>query len=477
MSSSSSGPRIHCDSCGKKYRWNEKVAGRKVKCQCGAVMHVPAEAPTGDGADVMVKSRGVERPAMPSEKAANPVPPEDQYELDLGDPAPKAPAAPPAPSNQPSEAGGPAHAAHAAAPQESASSSAGAAQTACPSCGQQVRAGAVLCVGCGYNIKQGAKLDTTVGKAVQQGAGPAIGDGSLVYDSPVDGFFGKLSRSWEFAKISYGIIWDFKGLLIFPILSFISSVLVFASFFVPLLMNEDFLAQINAVLEAEGGDAEINPMAYVVAALFYFVNYFVIVFFNTALTACAMKVVNGEPPTIGYGFSIAIKRLPQIIGWALVSAAIGLILKVIENTSEKFGTIVAALLGTAWTVLTYFVVPVLVVEGVGPVAAVKSSVKTLKGSWGEAALGNFSMGLLAFLVMLPVVAIIAVLGFLAASAQNMVLLGVVVAVGLVVLSIAAAANSAADMVFKAVLYNFSTGRAVPAGLDQDVLASAFGRKK
>ena len=86
----------------------------------------------------------------------------------------------------------------------------------------------------------------------------------------------------------------------------------------------------------------------------------------------------GDAPTIGFGLRIAVKRLPQIFGWAVVSATVGLILKMIENANDKVGAIIAALLGTGWTVLTYFVVPVLAVEGVGPVKAVKQSFDTLR---------------------------------------------------------------------------------------------------
>ena len=47
------------------------------------------------------------------------------------------------------------------------------------------------------------------------------------------------------------------------------------------------------------------------------------------------------------------KRLPQIVGWSLVSAVVGVILKAIENSNKKAGRLVSALFGAAWTAVTY----------------------------------------------------------------------------------------------------------------------------
>ena len=284
--------------------------------------------------------------------------------------------------------------------------------------------------------------------------------------------FEKLSRSWEFAKISYGIIWDFKQLVIFPVLSTIAAILVSASFLLP-LWGTGTLEQWSQFMDDEQAGAG-NVAMYVTAFCFYFCNYFVIVFFNAALTACAMKVIAGEAPTIGYGLSAASRRLPQIIGWALLSAVVGVVLKAIENAHEKAGQIVAALLGMAWTIMTYFVVPVIVMDGVGPIEAFKRSAGTLKKTWGEALVGHFSLGLLSFLLMLPVLLVAAGLVYLAISAQSMVATVVAIALAVLLIAIGAAVTSAADVVFKALLFNYATDRAVPEGLDRSTFADAFG---
>jgi len=279
--------------------------------------------------------------------------------------------------------------------------------------------------------------------------------------------FDRIARSWEYTKISYGIIWDFKSLLVFPIISGFALLLVMASFLLP-LFGMGVLSQWQAA--GRQGVAQ-DPVFWIVTFLFYFCNYFVIVFFNSALISCAMSVMRGEVPTVAGGLARAAKRLPQILAWSLVSAAVGVVLKVIER-QEKIGAIVSAILGTGWAILTYFAVPVLVMEGVGPIEAIKRSFATMKATWGESLMGHFSMGFLNFLLFLPILAVIILLGMLSAqSPTGLIAVGVLAAL---LIGIYAAVTSAADTIFRALLYSYASGRVMPANIDPDVFAHAFG---
>ncbi|MDY7109179.1 MAG: DUF6159 family protein [Planctomycetota bacterium] len=292
-------------------------------------------------------------------------------------------------------------------------------------------------------------------------------------------FFQTLSRSWEFAKISYGIIWDFKQLLVFPLASTLAAAAVLASFLLPLWGTGTLEAWLEFVSREEATQASTADQVwmYITLFLFYFCNYFVITFFNTGLVACAMKVIEGDVPSVGYGMSMAGRRLPQILGWALVSAIIGVVLKAIENAHEKAGRIVAAILGSAWTALTYFVVPVIVMDGAGPVTAIRSSIGTLKQTWGTALVGQFSLGFLSFLITLPVILICIGLGAWAAMSGSIMGLIAAIVVGVLLIVIVSAVSSAADTVFKALLYNFATGRSVPANIDTGSFRDAFAPKQ
>ena len=129
--------------------------------------------------------------------------------------------------------------------------------------------------------------------------------------------------------------------------------------------------------------------------LFYFLNYFIVIFFNSAVIACAILRMRGGEPTLSIGFNAALSRLPQIVGWALVAATVGLILRALENVARKrgnlVGQIVAGLLGMAWSVVTFLVVPILVVEKKGPFEAVKESAALLRKTWGEQLVGGLRL--------------------------------------------------------------------------------------
>ena len=283
-----------------------------------------------------------------------------------------------------------------------------------------------------------------------------------------------LRRSWEFTKISYRIVWEHKALVIFPLLSTIAAIIVTASFLLP-LWNSGQLEQWMHAAD-EGGAGEGGMGMVVTAFLFYFCNYFVIIFFNSGLTACAMQVLRGQDPTIGDGFSMAAKRIHQIFGWALVSATVGVLLRIIENAHERAGQIIAAILGTAWTAMTYFVVPVIVMEGAGPVEAFKRSLRTLRATWGTALVGHFSLGLIGFLVMLPFILVAVVLFVMASASGSTASVVLAVVLGGLVIAVGAAVTGAADVIFKAVLYEYATGRSLPSDIDTAEFRSAFAPK-
>src|SRR3972149_2362376 len=158
--------------------------------------------------------------------------------------------------------------------------------------------------------------------------------------------FDRISNGWALARQSFDVLRLDKEMLVFPLLGGISCIFVLASFALPMWFTDAI-----QVL-ADDGKLPNNPLAYVVVFAFYFVNYFVIVFFNSALVACAVIRFSGGDPTVSDGLQAAAARLPQILAWSFVSATVGLILKAIESRSEKLGQFAVALGGMAWGAAT-----------------------------------------------------------------------------------------------------------------------------
>lgn len=280
--------------------------------------------------------------------------------------------------------------------------------------------------------------------------------------------FERISNGWLLTKESWNVLKLDKELLIFPLLSGIACLFVLASFAGP-LWSTGYLDAIS-----DNPDAARDPLSWVILFAFYFVNYFVIVFFNSALVACAVIRFRGGDPTLGDGLNAAVARLPQIAGWAALSATVGVILKVIESRSENVGKFAAGLLGAAWSIGTYFVVPVVVVEKLGPIEAAKRSVSILKQTWGEALAAHFGIGFIVFLATLPAIALI--VGGVIVSATATAALGfVLIAFGVIGVMLVSLISATLNTIIIAALYLFAADGKGPEQFDERLLRSAFAR--
>jgi hypothetical protein len=264
--------------------------------------------------------------------------------------------------------------------------------------------------------------------------------------------FTKLSYTWEIMQASWSVLKRDKAMILFPLFSGIACLLVLLSFAAPFILV--YLPALKGSLGHLTPQQRLFGWAYLFS--FYFANYFVITFFNVGIVACAVVRMAGDEPTLGTGLRAATRRLHLIAGWALVSATVGLILKLIESYSKKFGRIIAGILGAAWSIMTFLVVPVLVVENKGPVDALKESLTLLKKTWGTQLIGNFSFGLIFVLLMLPAFLVIGFSVYLMSAASAT--LGLTV-LGLAIIYILALAliQSALHSIFQAAVYMYTQG--------------------
>ena len=281
--------------------------------------------------------------------------------------------------------------------------------------------------------------------------------------------FERLTTGFQLAKQSLGVLRLDKELLLFPIFSSIACIIVMASFAVPI-----FFSGMLDGLGEEGASSGQNILMYVLGFLFYFVSYFVIIFFNSALVACAIIRLKGGDPTVSDGFGAAMARLPQIAGWALVAATVGMILKAIESRSERVGQIVSGILGMAWSITTFFVVPILVVEKAGPVEAVKRSVGIMKKTWGESLAAKFGIGLFTFLASM--LGLLPIAGGVFMLQASPVAGGVLIGVGVLWILLVSLISSALNSILLAALYIYAAEGKMPEHFDSNMIQGAFGAK-
>jgi hypothetical protein len=282
--------------------------------------------------------------------------------------------------------------------------------------------------------------------------------------------FERFSRSWSLIKASASVLSQDKELLLFPLMSAISTVLVAACFVLPLFGMGAFDGL------SEHGAEGIQPLAYVFAFLFYLAQYFVIFFFNTALVGAAMIRLDGGDPTVRDGLRIASGKLGAIFGYALIAATVGLLLRALQERAGWIGRAVAGLIGMAWTVASFLVVPILVTRDVGPIEAVKESAKLLKRTWGENVIGQGGIGLVFMLInVLVVVAGIALIVG-AAATKSAIVIGFAVAALVIALVLSALIQAALSGIYAAALYRFASGEGETQGFDGALLQNAFAAK-
>jgi Family of unknown function (DUF6159) len=247
--------------------------------------------------------------------------------------------------------------------------------------------------------------------------GGAATAGTLVLSLPGGHAVGTFDRSIALAKASWAVLRKDKELAVLPLLSFLSWIVVAVLVFLPI----SIVAEDSSATESWTS----NPVTWVVAFVGYVAISYITIFFNAAIVCGADERLRGGDPTLGSALRGAADRAVVLLPWAVVSATVSIILRTIEERSGIVGRIVVGLIGLAWSLITFLVLPILVVERIGVVQAVKRSSELFKRTWGENVVTNGGIGLLGLLAMLAGAIVVIPLVAIGGPAA---VLGVVVAV-------------------------------------------------
>ncbi len=277
--------------------------------------------------------------------------------------------------------------------------------------------------------------------------------------------FRRIENSWSLVKASWAVLRADKELIVYPIVSFIAVSIITLTFFVPGMFW--FFSS-----NASSRDAYANPLFLAFLFAFYLVQYTIVFFCNTALVGAAMIRLNGGDPTVGDGFHIARERLGKIVAYAFISSTVGMVLRWL---SEKglLGRLVAGLIGVTWNIATYLVVPVLVVEDIGPVDAIKRSAALLRKTWGEQIVGHAGISVVFGLMGLGVMMLFVPALFFAIGLKSAVLIaGAVVALLIVLMGLGLLA-SALNGIYTAAVYRYAVDGNPGEFFDKSLVEQTF----
>jgi hypothetical protein len=283
------------------------------------------------------------------------------------------------------------------------------------------------------------------------------------------------SRSWNITKLTFGVINKDRELLSFALLSFIFSamysVAMIVPFVLPTIMQEDFTTE------------SLQAFEYVIVFLTYFGLAFIATFFNVCVVYTTKIRFEGGNATFMESLKFGMSRFMLILQWSLVAASVGLLLRILTDAAKRLGKvgqivaqILIGLMGMAWSIVTIFVVPVLVYEGLGPIDALKKSTLIIKKTWGESLIKSIGLGLVQFFVFMMIFALCIGLCYVLYNSFEFTGLLIGVGIGALLLLLAGLVFTVASTIFNTALYVYANNNLIADGFNEEVVKGAFRQK-
>ncbi len=275
------------------------------------------------------------------------------------------------------------------------------------------------------------------------------------------GIFRTFGNTWSITKTSMSVLRKDKELLLFPVMAGIG-VLIIAGIAAAVLASIGTFDR----LDTAGEESQLKAGDIIVGVVALVAAMFVINYFNAALMGAARHRLKGGDPNVRTGFAAVNKHIGAVFGWSVISAIIFILLTYIRGKTDSFlGRILVDMVGAVWAYMTFFVVPILIVEGVGPIEAIKRSKSYFSRTWGEQLVSGFGFGIIRMIALLPAIAAGAILAPISPVAA---IIAVVPLAG-----IALAVVNALEGIFKMALYEHVAEDVQSEFFEQDVLTHAY----
>ncbi len=249
--------------------------------------------------------------------------------------------------------------------------------------------------------------------------------------------------------------------MVLPVLGALASLAVIAVIGIPIWLSTDGI-------DDGGSGSGGEPILWIGGLIILVAVTVITVFFNAAVVSGARERFSGGDPTITSAIKGAFARLHVIVPWALLAVTVGMILRAIQSSDNAITRFLGSLLDMAWGVLTFLVVPILVVEQTGPINSVKRSGELLRQTWGENLIARVGFGLVGLVAAIPGIIIFA-LGASAGSAAG----GIGMAIGIAWIALVSVVISTLTAIFQMALYLYATTGQVPSGFETSGISDVF----
>ena len=231
--------------------------------------------------------------------------------------------------------------------------------------------------------------------------------------------FRTIGNTWQITKLSWKVLQLDRELIFFPIMGTIGALIVG-------VIAAGVFAGTGTFDRLGGGEAEFNIVDLIITLAAYFGGLYMVIFCNAALIAAARERLEGGDPNVMSGIRAVRGMWLAILGWTIITGTVGLILQALQSMARDnshgvmriVAVILISLLQTAWAYLTFFVIPILVVERVGPITAIRHSGGLLRRTWGEQLTASFSFFIIYLIAVLIVAIPVVILVFIRAGGSD-----------------------------------------------------------
>lgn len=289
--------------------------------------------------------------------------------------------------------------------------------------------------------------------------------------TPAPQKIGKFKGSKMIVKQSFAVLNQDKEIMWFPILSGILCLIFFAVFIATIFLVAlgGDISQLDTIKENN-----LDAITYAIMFVYYLVTFFIVNFFLAGIYTIVHGRFNGKNLTFRDGINGAIKNISKIFLWSLISATVGIVIRIIADRSKMVGQIVASLFGAAWNILTYFSLPSLIIGQTSIKDSFKESASIIRKTWGETIIVNLGVGLVFSLIYLLLIVLSIGVVVLIPKLTAIIIVGVLLVISLIALSIV---SSALSSIFKLALYEYARTGNIPQGFSPELIQHAITSKK
>jgi hypothetical protein len=213
-----------------------------------------------------------------------------------------------------------------------------------------------------------------------------------------------------------------------------------------------------------------NIIIYGTIFIYYLVIFFIVNFFQSALFIIVQGRFSGQDLNFNDGIQSAGKYVGKIFIWSLISATVGIILKVISDNFKIVGRILSSILGAAWEILTYFSLPALVIGNLNIKESFKESASIIKKTWGETLIVSFGVGL--FFVAVVVLGLVLSVAIIIIAPTTYVVVSVAVIFTIFYIAMMLLATTLSS-IFKLTLFNYARTGNIPQGFSDYIVKGAI----